>query len=203
MENSKSTRLRRDPCCAGQKRVGAPPGLRSAQRSGASSNRDLGGPAGGQRGGPQPGQAEDPRGLSNPPIRMADRLRSPGRRAAPRTGFGVRVRGRSRPHDRETRQVMAKKASRSRRSTGITARLMLLAITGYQRLLSPFLGGHCRFQPSCSRYAKEAIEMHGPMRGGWLAFRRVTRCRPGGGAGFDPVPGLENEPSGASSQSRS
>ncbi|MCP4833303.1 MAG: membrane protein insertion efficiency factor YidD [Phycisphaera sp.] len=68
------------------------------------------------------------------------------------------------------------------------ARLMFLGISGYQRFLSPLLGGHCRFEPSCSRYAREAIERHGPLRGGWLAARRLVRCRPGGGAGHDPVP---------------
>ncbi len=65
---------------------------------------------------------------------------------------------------------------------------MFLGISGYQRFLSPLLGGHCRFEPSCSRYAREAIERHGPLRGGWLAARRLVRCRPGGGAGHDPVP---------------
>ena len=88
---------------------------------------------------------------------------------------------------------MAKKTSRSERPTGFTARLMLVAISGYQRLLSPFVGGHCRFEPSCSRYAREAIEVHGPIRGGWMAAKRITRCRPGGGAGFDPVPGRETD----------
>ncbi|MHC4245426.1 MAG: membrane protein insertion efficiency factor YidD [Planctomycetota bacterium] len=64
----------------------------------------------------------------------------------------------------------------------------MLAVRGYRRFGSPWLGGHCRFEPSCSRYAMEALERHGAIRGGWLATRRVFRCRPGGGAGLDPVP---------------
>lgn len=65
---------------------------------------------------------------------------------------------------------------------------MLLGVTVYQKVGSPLLGGHCRFEPSCSRYAREAIERHGARRGGWLAMTRLARCRPGGGAGYDPVP---------------
>lgn len=65
---------------------------------------------------------------------------------------------------------------------------LMLAVRGYQRFGSPWLGGHCRFEPSCSRYAMEALERHGAIRGGWLAACRVLRCRPGGGAGADPVP---------------
>ncbi len=51
----------------------------------------------------------------------------------------------------------------------------------------------CRYLPSCSAYAQEAVEGHGAMRGGWLALRRVSRCRPGGGFGYDPVPGTDTE----------
>lgn len=51
----------------------------------------------------------------------------------------------------------------------------------------------CRYFPSCSAYAQEAVEGHGAMRGGWLALRRVSRCRPGGGFGYDPVPGAAPE----------
>jgi putative membrane protein insertion efficiency factor len=55
-------------------------------------------------------------------------------------------------------------------------------------LLSPFLGRNCRFHPSCSVYAIEALQRHGAIKGGWLAFRRVTRCHPWNPGGYDPVP---------------
>ena len=71
---------------------------------------------------------------------------------------------------------------------------MLVFIAGYRRFGSPLLGGHCRFEPSCSCYARDAIELHGPWRGGLLAIRRICRCRPGGGAGFDPVPDSDDDP---------
>lgn len=62
------------------------------------------------------------------------------------------------------------------------------AIRGYQLLLSPFLGASCRFTPTCSAYAAEAIRKWGPWKGSWLAIKRIGRCRPGGGHGYDPVP---------------
>ena len=58
----------------------------------------------------------------------------------------------------------------------------------YQWLVSPLLPRACRFAPSCSEYAAEAIALHGVARGGWLALRRLLRCHPWGGDGFDPVP---------------
>lgn len=61
-------------------------------------------------------------------------------------------------------------------------------IRGYQQVISPSLGIRCRFAPSCSHYAAEAIEVHGLARGIWLSVRRLARCRPGGGSGFDAVP---------------
>ncbi len=66
-------------------------------------------------------------------------------------------------------------------------RLALWLIRGYQRLISPSLGARCRFAPSCSHYAAEAIEVHGVIRGVLLGARRLARCRPGGGSGFDAV----------------
>ncbi len=59
----------------------------------------------------------------------------------------------------------------------------------YQVSLGPFLGGYCRFSPTCSQYAIEALQAHGAVRGTWLSLRRVGRCHPlGGGGGYDPVP---------------
>ena len=58
----------------------------------------------------------------------------------------------------------------------------------YKLTLSPWIGRQCRFTPTCSDYAKEALILHGPLRGGWLAARRLVRCHPWGGSGHDPVP---------------
>lgn len=66
--------------------------------------------------------------------------------------------------------------------------LALALIRLYQRLLSPWLGAHCRFHPSCSAYAAEAIERHGLLRGGRLATGRILRCHPLNPGGIDPVP---------------
>ena len=61
-------------------------------------------------------------------------------------------------------------------------------IRGYQLAISPFLGPRCRFYPSCSHYAIEAIETHGALRGVWLSIKRISRCHPWHEGGFDPVP---------------
>lgn len=67
------------------------------------------------------------------------------------------------------------------------ARALQLVIRAYQVLLSPISGGACRFTPSCSAYALEALERHGAWKGGLMALRRLARCHPWGTAGFDPV----------------
>jgi putative membrane protein insertion efficiency factor len=67
-------------------------------------------------------------------------------------------------------------------------RLLALLIRGYQRLLSPLLPPSCRFYPSCSQYALEAVNRHGVLKGSWLAARRLARCHPFNAGGFDPVP---------------
>jgi putative membrane protein insertion efficiency factor len=70
-----------------------------------------------------------------------------------------------------------------------TSRVGVALVRAYQLLLSPFAGGACRFEPSCSAYAIEAIEQHGLFAGGRLAVRRVMKCHPFGPHGLDPVPG--------------
>ncbi len=58
----------------------------------------------------------------------------------------------------------------------------------YQVTLSPYMGRQCRYTPTCSNYALEALRRHGLLRGGWLALKRILRCAPWGGSGYDPVP---------------
>ncbi len=70
----------------------------------------------------------------------------------------------------------------------LLARIVALPIRAYRLVLSPWLGLNCRFLPTCSAYAIEALEAHGALRGGWLAVRRILRCHPAGGSGYDPVP---------------
>lgn len=62
------------------------------------------------------------------------------------------------------------------------------ALRAYKLTLSPWIGRQCRFSPSCSEYAADALIIHGPVRGSYLALRRVCRCNPLGGSGYDPVP---------------
>jgi len=73
------------------------------------------------------------------------------------------------------------------------ARFILAAIGLYRLLLSPLLGPHCRYQPTCSAYAAEAVRRHGVLRGGWLVLRRIGRCHPLGGSGYDPVPDARSD----------
>ena len=67
-------------------------------------------------------------------------------------------------------------------------RLTLGAIRVYQRVLSPYTGGMCRYEPTCSQYSYEAIQRHGVFKGMWLATKRLSRCVPWGGKGYNPVP---------------
>jgi uncharacterized protein len=66
--------------------------------------------------------------------------------------------------------------------------VLKILIRGYQLAISPLLGPSCRFYPSCSHYAIEAIEAHGAIRGTWLTIKRIGRCHPWNPGGFDPVP---------------
>lgn len=66
--------------------------------------------------------------------------------------------------------------------------LLLLPIRGYRMLVSPLLPPSCRYTPSCSVYAMDAITKHGPLKGTWLAIKRISSCHPWGGSGYDPVP---------------
>ncbi len=67
-------------------------------------------------------------------------------------------------------------------------RVLIACIRGYQYLISPLLGPHCRFHPTCSAYAMEALQRYGVFKGTWLALRRVGRCHPFHEGGYDPVP---------------
>ena len=80
----------------------------------------------------------------------------------------------------------AQRESRDRPSAA--ALILAAAITGYRRFISPMLVPRCRFSPSCSAYALEAVQVHGALRGSWLAARRLSRCHPFHTGGLDPVP---------------
>lgn len=71
-------------------------------------------------------------------------------------------------------------------------RIFIILIRGYQLLISPVLPPSCRFEPTCSNYAIEAVQRHGIFKGGWLALRRVGRCHPFSAGGYDPVPGTKH-----------
>ena len=67
-------------------------------------------------------------------------------------------------------------------------RLLIFLVRVYQRTLSPLLGANCRYRPTCSAYMVDALREWGPLRGTWLGLRRIGRCHPWGGHGYDPVP---------------
>ncbi|MEO1537667.1 MAG: membrane protein insertion efficiency factor YidD [Pseudomonadota bacterium] len=70
----------------------------------------------------------------------------------------------------------------------LAARLIALPVKAYRLIFSPWVGHNCRYHPTCSAYALDALEKHGAMRGTWLAARRIARCHPWGGSGVDNVP---------------
>ena len=67
-------------------------------------------------------------------------------------------------------------------------RLLLALIRFYRRAISPYTAPKCRYIPTCSQYAVEALRKYGPVKGGWLTLKRLARCHPWGGSGYDPVP---------------
>ena len=75
----------------------------------------------------------------------------------------------------------------------IGRRFAVALLRGYQYFLSPLLGNNCRYTPTCSQYSVEAIERYGVLRGSWLTLRRLARCHPWGGQGYDPLPGTDAE----------
>lgn len=75
----------------------------------------------------------------------------------------------------------------------LLAGCMVALVRVYQWVISPLLGPRCRFWPSCSTYAVEALQVHGPLKGGWMAAKRIGRCHPGSDGGLDPVPGGPSE----------
>ena len=66
--------------------------------------------------------------------------------------------------------------------------VLIFFVRLYQKFISPLIGPHCRFTPTCSQYALEAFRKYGPVKGGWLSLKRILRCHPWGGSGYDPVP---------------
>jgi putative membrane protein insertion efficiency factor len=66
-------------------------------------------------------------------------------------------------------------------------KLFILLIRFYQSAISPFIPGACRYTPSCSQYSIDAIQKYGPLKGTWLGIKRISRCHPWGGSGYDPV----------------
>lgn len=81
------------------------------------------------------------------------------------------------------------------RSHGFAVSTLIGCVKLYQVTLGPIIGGQCRFTPSCSFYAIEALRVHGAWRGSWLTLRRLSRCHPFGGSGDDPVPHPPHESS--------
>jgi len=83
---------------------------------------------------------------------------------------------------------MADKGQKTGQCMSPLAFLLYGLVRFYQLVISPMLGPRCRYQPTCSSYAVEALRLHGGLKGGWLAIKRIARCHPWGGFGYDPVP---------------
>ncbi len=91
------------------------------------------------------------------------------------------------------RQTEFKRRLKYSRFAEVLKHLLIALVRGYQLLISPLLGPRCRFYPSCSQYAVEALSSHGVWSGTVLTVRRVCRCHPWGGSGYDPVPPLASD----------
>jgi uncharacterized protein len=101
---------------------------------------------------------------------------------------------------RASAEIAPTNVSPSEQRRTIGSWLLIAAIHAYRLTLAPFLGGNCKFYPSCSHYAEEAIKIHGAKRGALLAAKRLLRCRPFTKGGHDPVPDLEEFQSAANGQ---
>ena len=77
---------------------------------------------------------------------------------------------------------------------GLVSRFLIAFVKGYRLVISPMLGANCRYIPTCSSYAIEAISIHGPLKGTAMSAWRIVRCNPFSKGGYDPVPGSENLP---------
>lgn len=71
--------------------------------------------------------------------------------------------------------------------------ILSLPIRAYRLIFSPWVGFNCRYQPTCSAYALEALQKHGAFKGGWIAAKRIARCNPWGSCGYDPVPDTDHD----------
>ena len=87
---------------------------------------------------------------------------------------------------------VANQPAPGRRGRSIAAIVVVGLHRAYKVLISPLFTGSCRFEPSCADYMRDAVLAHGVLRGGWLGIRRLARCHPFGGHGFDPVPDSES-----------
>ena len=156
----------------------------------ASPSRLRGGPPRGLVGGSQPHPAEASRCGRPVPRRTRPRRGVPVRGGSLRADHGFRRPRRSGRHARPRQQgdamTLSHDATQEARP-GILARILMLPIRAW-RLLSVHLPPRCRFHPSCSQYALDALALHGARRGTWLAVRRVSRCHPWHPGGHDPVP---------------
>ena len=91
-------------------------------------------------------------------------------------------------HDGRTDERLGERLIRRASPRAMMRTLLILLVRGYQVSLGPLLPAACRYYPSCSAYAIEALDRHGAWRGGWLALRRIGRCHPFRPGGYDPVP---------------
>ena len=151
-------------------------GSKRSQRPDAESLRLRGAEAGGRRRGTQSSTAtvtRDPQGVASD-------------RGLRRGDFGASGSGVEQLPGVEAGDDDVAEASAPARR-GLASQTVLSLIRFYQRAISPGIGQVCRYEPTCSHYMHEAIERHGLLKGGWLGLRRLSRCRPYGGRGYDPV----------------